>query len=237
MTTPEQHTPANLTSHTPSRRLTGRTALIGLALFAVSLGTFAPDSSPDAGSATATQIRRYAIENAGTLRLNTLTSLICVGLVVFFVACLAQQVRMVRPGSTAPNVLVGLIALIAAETMYLTAVNSLFAVPSQLADASEGAVVTFYQFAAVAQWLYTLTVAAPCMILVATYSWLALRHRLIARGVAWASLALAATGVATLVSLTLPASEVDLFVILLFGWWLWPLAIGGALGVRWMRTR
>jgi hypothetical protein len=27
------------------------------------------------------------------------------------------------------------------------------------------------------------------------------------------------------------------FLFVIFGWWLWPLAIGGALGVRWLRTR
>jgi hypothetical protein len=27
------------------------------------------------------------------------------------------------------------------------------------------------------------------------------------------------------------------FLIVLSGWWLWPLMVGGALGVRWLRTR
>jgi hypothetical protein len=233
----EQHPPVALASPLPSRRLLGRTALTGLALFVLSIGTFAPESSPDAGTASATQIRQYAVENAGTLRINTLASLICIGLVVFFVAGLAQQVREVRKGSIAPNVLLSLSALIAAQTMFVTAMSSLFAVPGQLAEISDDAVVTFYQVATLAQWLYTLTVAAPCMILVATYAWLALQHRLMARGVPWSSFALAAAGGATLVSLALPSSTVDLFVIVLFGWWLWPLAVGAALGVRWLRTR
>ena len=94
-----------------------------------------------------------------------------------------------------------------------------------------------YDGAAVAQWLYTLTVAGPCMLLIATYSWMALRHRLLARWVPWAGFVLAAAGAFTLVSITFPASEVDLFVVVLFGWWLWPLLVGGALGVRWLRTR
>jgi hypothetical protein len=74
------------------------------------------------------------------------------------------------------------------------------------------------------------------MVLVATYSWLALRHRLTARWTSWAGFAIAAAGAATLVGLALP-SPVDVFVIVLFGWWLWPLLVGGALGVRWLRTR
>jgi hypothetical protein len=237
MTTTEQQTPVDQPLPAPSRRLLGRTALIGLALFVVSIGTFAPESSPDAGSATATQIRDYATDNAGTLRLNTLASLICVGLLIVFVASLARQVGEVRRHTSTPGVLVALSALIGAQTLYLTAVTSIFAMPDQLDEVSDTTVVTMYDVAAIAQWLYTLMVAAPCMILVATYAWLALRHRLMARWVSWAGLAIAVAGAATLVGLALPASAVDLFVIVLFGWWLWPLAVGGALGVRWLRTR
>jgi hypothetical protein len=237
MTTTKQLSPVDKTPLAPSRALLGRTALIGLTLFVVSIGTFAPESSPDAGTATATQIRNYATDNAFTLRLNTLASLICVGLLVVFVASLARQVREVRPHTVAPGVLVALSALIGAQTLYLTAVTSIFARSDQLAEASDATVVTMYDAAAIAQWVYTLTVAAPCMLLVATYAWLALRHKLVARWVSWGGFAIAVAGAATLVGLALPASAVDLFVVVLFGWWLWPLAVGGALGVRWLRTR
>lgn len=220
----------------PSRRVLGRTALTGLILFLVSIGTFAPEVSPEAGSTTAAQIRRYAADNAGTIRVNTLASLICVGLLLFFVAGLAQLVREARRGWIGPVILVSLSAVVAAQMMSLTAVTSIFGLPDQLSEVSDTTVITMYDVSAVAQWLFTLTVAAPCMVLVATYSWLALRHRLMARWASWAGLAIAAAGAATIVGLALP-SPVDLFVIVLFGWWLWPLLVSGALGVRWLRRR
>lgn len=236
MTTAEHHAPVDQAPPAPSRRLVGRTALTGLTLFLVSIGTFAPEVSPEAGRSIAAQIRRYAADNAGLIRANTLASLICVGLLLFFVAGLAQLVREARRGWIGPVILVSLSAVIAAQVMYLTAVTSIFGLPDQLSEVSDTTIVTMYDVAAIAQWLYTLTVAAPCMVLVATYSWLALRHRLMARWTSWAGFAIAAAGAATLVGLTLP-SPVDLFAIVLFGWWLWPLVVGGALGVRWLRTR
>ncbi len=236
MTTAEHHAPVDQAALAPSRSLVGRTALTGLTLFLVSIGTFAPEVSPEAGSSTAAQIRRYAADHEGTIRANTLASLICVGLLLFFVAGLAQLVREGQRGWIGPVILVSLSAVIAAQVMYLTAVTSIFGLPDQLSEVSDTTLVTMYDVAAIAQWLYTLTVAAPCMVLVATYSWLALRHRLMARWTSWAGFAIAAAGAATLVGLTLP-SPVDLFAIVLFGWWLWPLVVGGALGVRWLRTR
>lgn len=237
MSTTELSTPVQRSSSAPSRRLDGQAALIGLSLFVVSMGTLAPESSPDAGSVTAEEIRRYAHDNAATLRLNTVASLIGIGLLVYFVSALRQRVRLPQQGSTASNAMLSLSAVIAAQSLHLTAVNSIFAVPSQLAQVSDEGVVTFYQISAAAEWLYTLTVASAGMLLVATYSWLALHLRLMARAVAWAGFALAAVGLATVVSIFIPEPTLDPFVIVLFGWWIWPLAVGSALGVRWLRTR
>jgi hypothetical protein len=237
MSAADQATPGDVLVPAQNRPLLGRTAVLGLALFVVGIGTFAPESSPEPGRATAAEIRQFAADNAGTIRLNTLSSIISLGLLVFFVACLAQRVREIRPATTAAPALVALGAVIAAELLYLTAATSIFGMNDQLAKVSDTSVVNMYDGAAVAQWLYTLTVAGPCMLLIATYSWIALRHRLMVRWVPWAGFVLAAAGAFTLVSITVPASQVDLFVVVLFGWWLWPLAVGGAFGVRWLRTR
>ena len=237
MSTAGQRTRSDLSVPGQDRRLLARTAVIGIAMFVVGFGTFAPESSPEAGSSTAAQIRNFAAENAGTIRLNTLCSIILVVLLVFFVACLAQQVRETRGATAASFVLVALSALGSAGMMALAAATSIFGLPEQLAMVSDMTVVTMYDFAAVAQWLYTLTVVGPCMVLVATYSWLALRLKLMARWVSFAGFAIVAAGAFTLASLTLPDSGIDIFVIVLFGWWLWPLAVGGAVGVRWLRTR
>jgi hypothetical protein len=237
MTTAVRPVPTVHGRPTQSRRLLRRLALAGIALFIVGLGTFAPEFAPDPGTATASDIRHYAADNATTIQVNALAALASAGLLVTFVSCLAQQIRDVRPHSTAPNVMVPLGAVIAAQILYQAAVLSMFGRPEQLAEISDQAIVTLYQMTAIADWLYTLTVLVPCMILVATYSWHALRCRLIARWVPWAGFAIAAAGATTAIGHVVPSIELDPIVIPLFGWWLWPLAVGGAALARWWSTR
>ncbi len=210
---------------------------MGLLLFVASIGTFAPESSPDPGTATATAIRRFSAQNAGTIRLNLLAALLSVALLVFFVAGLAQQIREVRRDSAAPVVMVVMAGIVATETLFVAAVSSIFGRPHDLTSVSDGALVGFYQTMAIAQWLYTLTVLAPCMVLVATYSWAALRNRLVARWVSLTGLAVAAAGGVTALGLALPSHQFDTFLIPVFAWFLWPLAVGGAMSVRWWRIR
>ena len=224
-------------SPTRDRRLLGYAALLGLALFLVSLATFAPESAPDPGSASAPDVRRFAIDNAGTIQVNTLAALASLILVVTFVAALAQQVRQVRPASIGPHVMVCLAGVIAMQGLLLTAVSSIFARPDQLADATDQVVLTIYEMTTVAERLYTLTILVPCMALVATYSWFALHCRLIARWVSWAGFVMATAGALTAIALMIPSIQVDTFLLPLFGWWLWPAMIGSALAVRWWRTR
>ena len=229
--------PGMLDRPAQSRGLLGRTALLGLLLFVVSIGTFAPESAPDPGTATAKAIRRFSAENAGTIRLNLLAALLSVALLVFFVAGLAQQIREVRRSSTVPVVMVAMAGIVAGETLFVAAVSSVFGRPHDLTKVSDGAIVGFYRTMAIAEWLYTLTVLAPCMVVVATYSWFALRNRLIARWVSVTGLAVAAAGWVATLGLALPSHQFDAFLIPLFAWFLWPLAVGGAMSVRWWRLR
>lgn len=222
---------------TRNRRSVGQTALLGLALFLVSIGTFAPESAPDPGTASATDVRRFALDNAGTIQVNTLAALASIPLLIMFVVVLAQQVRQVQPSSIGSPVMVCLVGVVAMQTLFVTATSSIFALPSQLAAVEDQAVVTLYEVTAVAQWLYTLTILVPCMALVATYSWLALRGRLLARWTCWAGLTIATAGAVTAVVLMIPAIQIDAFVLPLFGWWLWPAMIGSASAVRWWRSR
>ena len=222
---------------TRSRRSVGQAALLGLALFLVSIGTFAPESAPDPGTASAADVRRFAIDNAGTLQVNTVAALASLPLLVMFVVVLAQQVRQVQPWSIGPQVMVCLVGVVATQDLFVTATSSIFALPDQLAAVTDQAAVTLYEVTAVAQWLYTLTVLVPCMALVATYSWLALRERLLARWICWAGFTMAMVGAVTAVILMIPAIQFDAFVLPLFGWWLWPAMIGSASAVRWWRSR
>ncbi len=237
MTTTPRPVLAVQDSPTRSRKLLGHVALLGLALFLVSLATFAPESAPDPGTASATDVRRFAIDNTGTIQINTLAALASFILLVTFVAALAQQVRQVRPGSTGPQVMLCLAVVIAMQTLILTAVSSIFARPDQLDDAADRAVLTIYELTAVAEWLYTLTILVPCMALVATYSWLALRCQLVARWVCWTGFTMATVGALTATTLMIPSIQIDPFLLPLFGWWLWPGLIGSASAVRWWRSR
>ena len=237
MTTTPRPAIAVQASAPQTRRLLGHTALLGLALFVVSLATFAPESAPDPGTASATDVRRFATDNAGTLQVNTLAALTSIALLVTFVAVLAQQVRQVRPTSIGPSIMLCLASVVAAQSLFLTAVSSIFARPDQLADITDQAVVTIYQVTAVAEWLYTLTILTPCMAIVATYSWQSLRCHLVARWVSWIGLAIATAGALTAITLMIPSLQLDTFLLPLFGWWLWPGLIGGASAARWWRSR
>ncbi|GAA4398956.1 hypothetical protein GCM10023168_05590 [Fodinibacter luteus] len=237
MTTTPRPTLTLRDSPARERRLTGHAALLGLAMFLASLATFAPESAPDPGTATATVVRRFAIDNAGTIQVNTLAALATIMLLVIFVAILAQQVRQARPASIGPPVMVCLAGVIATQSLFLTAVSSLFARPEQLAGATDETVATLYQVTAVAEWLYTLTILVPCMALIATYSWLALRCQLITRWVCWAGFTIAAAGALTTITHIVPTLQLDTFLFPLFGWWLWPGMIGTASAIRWFRSR
>ncbi|MFW5472447.1 DUF4386 family protein [Knoellia sp. CPCC 206450] len=237
MNTTTQPTPRAQDSPTRDHRLLGRSALLGLVLFAVSIATFAPEQAPDPGNATAADVRRFSADNAGTLQMNTLAALASVLLLVMLVAVLAQQVRQVKPTSTGPGVMLTLAAIIAMQSMFTIAVASVFARPDQLAEAEDGAVATLYRLTAVSEWLYSLTLLVPCMALVGTYSWLALRSHLVARWVGWSGAVIATTGVFTLVGHVVPSLKVDTFVVPLFGWWLWPGLVGGTSALRWWKSR
>jgi len=237
MTTTPAPTLVACASPPQTRPLLGHAALLGLALFLVGLATFAPESAPDPGTASATDVRRFATDNAGTIQVNTLAALASILLLVTFVAVLAQQVRQVRPASIGPSIMLCLAGVVAMQSLFLTAVSSIFARPDQLADVTDQAVVTIYEVTAVAEWLYTLTILVPCMTIVATYSWLALRCGLIARWVSWFGFAMATVGALTAIALMIPSLQVDAFLLPLYGWWLWPGIIGGASAARWWRSR
>lgn len=221
------------------RRALGRTALVGFALFVTTTGTFAPEQAPEAGTATATaaEIRRFAVEEAATIRLNMIAGLASVVLLVLFVVELGRLVRQSRPDSIGPAMMTSLVTAIAANTILVTAVSAIFGRPAELAAVSDRTVLTLYDVLAATQWIYTLVVVGPCMVLVGLASWLALRHRLCAPWVGWAGFVLVLIGAASIAGLVLPASQIDPFVFALFGWWLWPLAISAALAARWWRTR
>lgn len=98
-----------------TRRSIGRTALVGFALFVTTTGTFAPEPAPEAGTATAAEIRRFAVEEAATIRLNMIAGLASVVLLVLFVVELGRLVRQARPDSIGPAMMTSLVTAIAGD--------------------------------------------------------------------------------------------------------------------------
>ena len=229
---------AEQTGDKPARTTMGWTAVTGLLMFLVSLGTMTPEDTPSPGDATADQIRAFVADNATTIRLNTLTALVCVGLFTFFAVGLAQLVGQARKDSPVPGVILICGAVATVQTLLLVAASAIFAFPHEVEGLADTDIVNLFTLTAVTEWFAGLTLACSCMILVGAFSYAALRSRIVARWVSWVGLALAAGGAAKVAELAVPSALPDgTFLFVIFGWWLWPLAIGGALGVRWLRTR
>jgi hypothetical protein len=216
-----------------TRTSLGRAAVLGVALFLASIGTFPPEPAPQAGSATAPEIRAFAYEHATTLRVNLIAGLVVIGLLVWFMIELGRLIRAARPDSVAPAALTVAVSIVAANSLLVTAVWAMFGRPVELEAVSDRTLLTLFDLLAATNWLQKLVVLGPGMLLVAMVSLLALRHRLLARWVCWAGLLLVAAGATSIVSLVLPDTGIDPFVLALFGWWLWPLAVSCALAVRW----
>jgi hypothetical protein len=159
----------------PSRRIVGTTALCGLVLFLVSLAGWAPESSPGAGSATAEEIRRYAEDNAGLLRLNATLALVGVSLFAFFVPGLAEIIRQARPASIVPGVVLLCGAAATAADLLRAAAAGIFAFPHKMEGISDTVVVTLYNMGAACELFGVVTVATVCTVLVMSFSWVALR--------------------------------------------------------------
>jgi hypothetical protein len=236
-TTTEQDLGVRATE-SPSRATLGRTALTGLLLFLVSLGTMTPEGTPSPGDATAAQIRAFVADNDAIIRLNTLTALVSVGLFAFFVVGLAQLVGQARKDSPVPGVILICGAVATAQTLLLVAAASIFAFPHEVEGLADSDIVNLFTLTAVTEWFAGLTLASVCMLLVGAFSYAALRGRIVARWVSWFGLTLAALEAVKVADIGLPGEVPSgTFLIVIFGWWLWPLFLGGALGVRWLRTR
>ena len=221
------------------RRTLGLTALSALLTFAVSLGTWSDGSTPEVGKATGAEIRQYALEHATQLRVSAVAVLAGSLLLTVLIAGLAQLLRRSRPDSVMPAVLVvsGSVAIVGMLLNAATA--SVFAFSHELEGVPDSTVVTYYEVAEVAEhFMYGWVLVGPCMLLIATFSLGALRDRLMARWVCWFGFVLAAEAAFEMVSALFPDPGFGgLHLILIFGWWLWPLAVGGALGSRWLKLR
>jgi hypothetical protein len=240
MSITKENQPSETLAAPNERKTLGIAALAGLTLFLVSLSGWTPES-PESGQASAQEIRQYAADNADVLQFAIAGSLLYIGLFVVFIAALVQLVRGRRPGSVASGVLLLCGAASVVDFILLMAVTSPFAFPDELDKVSDGTVVSWWNLVALAEWSQYINTAVPRMVLIVAFSLVALRTGLMVRWVCWAGVLVAAVGL-----FQVPAAVFDVthgtaldhtFLVAIFGWWLWPLAVGVALGVRWLRTR
>jgi hypothetical protein len=219
------------------RKIAGVAAITGLTLFVVTVASDTPES-PESGRASAREIRQYAADNADVLQFALAGSLLYLALFVVFIAALVQLVRSRRPGSVAPGAILLCAAASLADNILYMAVTSPFAFPHDLDKVSDSTVVSWWNLVALAEWSQTINMAVPRMILILAFSLAALRTRLIARWICWAGFVIASAGLFQVIAVLFHIDSLDhTFLIALFGWWFWPIFVGGALGIRWVRTR
>ncbi len=146
------------------------------------------------------------------------------------------MIRQARPVSIVPGVVLFCGAAAAAADLLRAAAAGIFAFPQEMEGVSDNAVVTLYNMGAASELFGAFILATVCTVLVTSFSSVAFRDRLMARWVCLAGFALPVVAAIKIVQTSLPFSLADALLIIIFGWALWPLAVGAALGVRWMRA-
>lgn len=232
--------PSNPTLADPGeRRTVGIAALTGLMLVLVTFSLETPES-PESGQAGAEQIRQYARDNTDVLQFAVGGSLLYTAMFVVFIAALVQLVRSRRPGSVGSGVIVLCAAVSLVDVILYLAVTAPFAFPDELDKVSDSTVVSWWNLVALAEANQFFTTAVPRMILILAFSLVALGTKLMARWVCWAGFVIASAGLFQVIAILFHIHIDSLnhtFLVALFGWYFWPLFVGGAVGIRWIRAR
>lgn len=213
-------------------RLTG--AWAGLLWLGAGIGAFTPET-PGAG-ASADEVRAYVEANLGTLTVNAVSSVVAAVAVLALTAALASLVRAHRPHGVAGGFVLGAGVLAAAQMIFFSAVYSvwLFVDPIELGDPD---LTALYAVGAVADAFGSLVLFVTCA-MVGVVSCLALRDRFLSRPMAVLGLLVAAAQMVSVGRLlgVEGAFTVAMYVGI-FGWFLWPAAVGVDLAIRSLRRR
>jgi hypothetical protein len=222
----------------PTRSALGTAAAAGLITFVVSLGTWVSDGAPRSGTATAAQIRSFLGAHETAVRIIGLSGALGIAAVLVFTAALARLVRQTRPGSPLADIIFGGGVLAAVEIWTVTSAHSLTVVVDDLAAVNDATLRGWYDLQKYAEFFGDIGVV-PRSLVIGAFSLAALRAGLLPRWLSWLGLLIASAGLLGVVTFALPLWEplAALWFTGLFGWWLWPLAIGVALSIRWIRTR
>lgn len=212
------------------------TAAVAGPLFLL-LGFAMPADGPPLGSATAAQIRAYALGQATAIRIGTLAGVASVVVLLVLTAAFAQLVRAALPDSMLADLGAGAGYLLAGAyllTLTAAAVPTLLPglIGTDLSAVDDAMLRGWHSLNGVLHLLGDLQIGLVAVV-VGTFAIAALRGRFLPRWLAWIGVAI--TGAAVL-----GAAGVTLGWDLLYGFWfggqygwvLWYPAAGIALGLR-----
>ena len=221
------------------RKTLGIAALAALGLVVATISLETPES-PEAGRASAQEIRQFAADNTDVMQFSVGGSLVYIAAFTVFAAALIELVRGRRPRSVASGVIAICAAVSLVDFILLLSVTVPFAFPDELDKVSDSTVVSWWNLLALAETSQFINNVVTHTVLIVAFSVVALRTRLMARWVCWLGLVIAFAGLWQVPAMLLHihADAINhTFLIAILGWFLWPLFVGGALGVRWFRTR
>jgi hypothetical protein len=214
-------------------------AICGVLVFAA--GGLTPADGPAVETATAAQIRSYLVNHVADLRLEVLQAVLILPLMLVFGAALAWLIRNRLPRSLLADLVVMATVLVTIPPVLAAAARSMTLVQAldqtSLSAIDDDTLRGWYALTNLTHFFSDLWIV-PVALLVGSYSIAALRARpLLPRWLAWAGLAIAASGAVGVVGVVCGSVPVSAFWFGgLFGWMLWTLATAVVFALRLRRA-
>jgi hypothetical protein len=211
------------------------------AVFLLLAGIGGTPTGPPVETATAAQIRAYLEQNDTSIRAAALGTALLVPTLLVFTAALARLVRNRLPGSLLADLVIGAGVLVVLRLWLSGAADAMTLVQrldrTDLSDVDDATLRGWYGTTNFMHFFSDLW-AAPIAVLVVAFSLAALRGRLVARWLAWAGLVVGASAAVGTVGVAVASRTLAWgWFGGLFGWVVWTVAVGAALGIRAVRTR
>ena len=228
-----------INTHTSGERGTLLAAAISGVLYV--LFVFVPQvDGPPVETASADQIRSFLAGNGSGLRGIATASAVAIPLILVFTVSLARLIRSRSQGSPLADLVVGGGVLVAMWHWLVVAVTSTTLVQAlddtKLTTVNDATLRGWYGLQNFSHLFADLGMAAMATVMAAT-SIAALRTRLFPRWLGWLGLIFATGGAVGTLGITMawrPLSNVWLLGI--FGWWIWSLTIAATCGLKLRRS-
>jgi hypothetical protein len=217
------------------------TAALAALAFLVLSAFSSPADGPPPETATAAQIRDHLTQHAGAMRLEAVGIALVVCVLLVLTAALARLVRNRLPGSLLADVVAGAGVLVVLRIWLSGAVDTatlaLRLDGTDPAGLSDNVLLDWYAATGVLHFFSDLWMVCIVM-LVGAFSLAALRARLVPRWLAWAGLVVAGSGAVGTIGVAVGSVPLaSAWFGGIFGWVVWTVAVGVALGGRWLRVR